>query len=1121
MKNINEKMIFYDKSYLVPAKTFEDNIESNENLISSINSKEILCNINCFEESNIKQNSITVNNCILSHSEGRLHKTQISYIGLEKPILKTSVNANKSVPYIFNDFISSNDTNSFNEIEELSENTTEVFFVSDEFNKNDISNQSFSISDKVKIISSNKIQQLINLMQKDYVEIESDNIPHFFIDNKKYIATGELNNNIFKWYLNCDFIEPTEVNIDYNNDTNKLINKFNSTKNICLTYSKSEIFVESNKLMVKLLPISLDGTAIKKIKIDLNQNFINPIQCKYNFNNSYITGNDYYMNGNILIHPKSSSSSIGKITLQNKSYIRSISYDGKYSLPTYSSELFFCNSLSCLNDKKEYYGKILPFKSESFEYRLNNIKFSNNSKECLEYIWNIRGIGEWRNIILTIDNDNMTNYGNELEINSVISYRYDGYTGWNGSNYEGIYNEFVNNVFGEIDSGEIDHEWGISESDGIIEYSVDGGDSWNLNSRGLVGQILQWRSVGKISELIVWKNNNKEIVYDKIGEIELNCEEFGGICFEKDKMLKIRVDNNEWIDIINGDEISGSAVDKIEYNYEGNKLIFIKDLSECVELETNDIENQGIHYGRIFTFTGDGLFNETFYRILGVNDKNVDLISSNPVFSWEGTEYKYAVDFRKVELKDNGYECGKNELSIDMNRVGISEYEIIFDSNGNEIKNIGFVEYREYYGNKEIEIKEGAVIGVCSYNKLGEEIVFPYEIKGNKLIFIGEDELFFDEIRVVVFYMVNKWSETHIRAGLEKYDIEVNKNDLVELNTVYKPLKAYLYNSLNEEVQFPITINENNIKIDLSDSDKLMYNDLKKAVILVDGGVDGNGIICEKFEILQKERRTYFNPVISIYEGKYLPNKIENGVVTTEFPFYVEKSKQYVICDMNHFCNENILSKVWINSDRKFNSYKNNFKTFISCSNELKFWTEWKEFNEEFDLCELGKYFKLKIQVFVIEESKEKILDYNFAFENVKLAKRNENNNKIYFSMSEELENDTLYMMRVKSYNGVKYSDWSELECFMTSSEKLNDGASELYIDGNDKRVFNEIQFNWNGNQNILLYDNTTTLNNKTGNANNFIEGKEYTWQVKDNESKNSNNKFSVNIKPPVPTFED
>jgi hypothetical protein len=157
MKNINEKMIFYDESYLVPAKTFEDNIESNENLISSINSKEILCNINFFEENNIKQNSITVNNCVLRQSEGHLHKTQISYIGLENPVLKTSVNANESVPYVFNDFILSNDTNSFNEIEKLSENTTDVFFVSDEFNENDISNKSFSISDKVKIISSNKM----------------------------------------------------------------------------------------------------------------------------------------------------------------------------------------------------------------------------------------------------------------------------------------------------------------------------------------------------------------------------------------------------------------------------------------------------------------------------------------------------------------------------------------------------------------------------------------------------------------------------------------------------------------------------------------------------------------------------------------------------------------------------------------------------------------------------------------------------------------------------------------------------------------------------------------------------------------------------------------------------
>ena len=189
----------------------------------------------------------------------------------------------------------------------------------------------------------------------------------------------------------------------------------------------------------------------------------------------------------------------------------------------------------------------------------------------------------------------------------------------------------------------------------------------------------------------------------------------------------------------------------------------------------------------------------------------------------------------------------------------------------------------------------------------------------------------------------------------------------------------------------------------------------------------------------------------------------------------------------------------------------------------MRFWGDWKEFNEEFDLCEVGIFFKIKTVTFAIEENDSSIDKIYFAFERMSVAKRDGLNENVYFSPNDELKKDTIYIVRVKSYNGVNYSEWSNTECYMTGKDDLSDGAVDLSVSGERLRQINEVKFNWVGEQNILKYDNTTINGVESGTTRSreeLIEGKQYFWKIKGTQSKNSENSFAINIKPQPPTFD-
>lgn len=1138
MKNISEKLNISDNSYVVHPKSISNNLYLSKDLLSEKSkSKTIVSNSYCRENFSLNKNSKIINTSHLKPSDSTLSSIPNLITRNESIDITSALNCTEMPLYTTEDNVLIFDSQNLKEIYREIEEKSEKIQVNDEVGLSEIQNNAFSISDSVKIVENNFIRQEINIFQKDYVEIKSNDKLSYRAGNNEYLAVGELQNGIFKWYLNYDFPDTQSINIKYPQDTNASTNSniFSSTQNIKLIYAKSELFTESNNIIVKFLPIVLDGTPIKKIKIDLNQNFINPIQKKYNFNPLYITGKNYTVNGNTINTYSLESEVRGNITFDQPRYIRNISYNGNHSLSfefntsssIKNSNLYKLENIYISNEICK--GKALPYKDSNNNYELKEIDLKDGSLECQTYVWKISGVGEWRNITLSIDNENGINLGNEIEIDN-ISYRYDCYNGWKDTNKEGLYIEFISDVSGDIDSNEENHEWGISESDGVVEFSVDN-NNWFFNSRGLKGKTLHWRSKSEISYLIIWKNNNKEIVYENSGEIEINSNRFGGVCFEDNKELKVRVDDGDWIKIIDGNELNDMEVKKISWEYTGNKLIFIKDLSEVFEIESGDIENQGLHYGRISVFTTDnGKSNRNFYRLLGINDKELEKISINPIFSWSGKEDLYAIDFRKIDDNDFGYECGKLELNYNLGEVGKREYEMVFDSKGFDISNLGFIEYEEFAGNKEIIISNKEVVGIYFYDMNGNEFALTYD-----LIHLNDNEILvkFDENqnvewnggKVVVIYFVNKWVSSRFKAGLEKYDITIGENNNLDLMTVYEPLKAYIYNNNNEEIQLPIKIENNNITIDLSETDKGEVGDELKIMVLVKDEKNNNGLLCQKFNKLESELNTYDKPIISIYENKYLPNRIdcENNKVFTEFPVGVEDTISYVVLDEGRDNEDKILSKIWLNTTRKFNSQKNNFKTYVKSSDDLRYWSDWKEFNEDFDLCEYGKYFSLKTEIFAIEESDEKIFDLCFAFERLNLAKRYETNDKIYFSPNDELEKNTLYMIRVKSYNGVNYSEWSNIECYITNEEELGHSANNLMVFGNVDRQTNDINFSWSGEQNTLCYNNTTISGVEKDNVYNgedLTRGKNYFWQIKDKNSKNAESNFTMNIKPPTPTFD-
>lgn len=1139
MKNISEKLNILDNSYVVYPKFVSNNLFLSKVLSNKKNSSKIsLSNIYPKEEVDLSNNSKNAILDVFKPSESTLSLTQDSFTNKDTINITSALNCEETPLYETEDNISIIDDPNLKKIDQVISEKFETIEINDKTAElSEIQNNAFSISDSVKIVDNNFIRQEINVFQKDYVEIKSDNKLSYQVEGREYLAVGELQNGIFKWYLNYNFPKTQPVNIKYPQDTNASanFNVFSSTQNIKLIYAKSKLFTESNKILVKLLPIALDGTPIKKIKIDLNQNFINPIQKKYNFNPLYITGKNYTVNGNTIKTYSSESEVRGNITFDQPIYIRNISYNGKCYLPSSFSAHLLIKESNLYKLENIYIsdeitaGKILPYIDNKNNYELREIDLNDSSLECQTYIWKINGIGEWRNIVLSMDNEIGVNVGNEIEIDS-ISYRYDYYNGWKGTNKAGLYNEFVSNVSGNIDSNEENHEWGISESDGEVEFSTDE-NNWFFNSRGLKGKILYWRSKSEISYLIVWKNNNKEIVYENNGEIEVNSNEFGGICFEDNEELRVRVNDGDWIEIRDGNELNNVNVGKISWEYTGNKIIFIKDLSEVAEIESGDIENQGIHYGRIKVFTTDnGKSNRNFYRLLGVNDNKLETISINPLFSWGGNEDIYAVDFRKIEDNNSGYECGKFELNYDLGKIGKNEYEIVFDSKGFDISNLGFIEYEEFIGNKEIIISNKEVVGIYFYDKDGNEFSLTYDLiplNNNEILvkFNESQEVEWDGGRVVVIYFANKWVSLRFKAGLEKYDITVGENNKVDLEAVYEPLKAYTYNNSNEEIQLPIKIEDKRITIDLSEIDKMVIGDILKVRVLVKDEANDKGLICQKFNQLESELNTYDKPLVSIYQNRYLPNQIDetNNKVYTEFPIGIENTVNYIILDEVKENEDKILSKIWLNTTRKFNSQKNNFKTYVRSSDDLRYWSDWKEFNEDFDLCEYGKYFSLKTETFTIEKSEEKISDMFFAFEKLNLAKRYETNDKIYFSSNYELEKNTLYMIRVRSYNGVSYSEWSSVECYITNEEDLGDSAHELMVSGDADRQTNDINFYWDGEQNTLHYDNTTISGAEKDNVYNgedLIRGKNYFWQIKDKNSKNAKSGFTMNIKPPTPTFD-
>lgn len=1127
MKNIYENLSFSDKSNVIYPQKINDSVFAKEKYTNYLKSNSNFSEISLTER--IKQNNQSQihENSISMRFETTLTSECSDYTHLNPIAIRSALKLKES------DIAESFDNISIKSlghmVDENKENFSEPLKIVDDTDIKNLYKPEFSIYDSVKIIDDSLIYQEIPHFQKDYTEANSKYHLHYISNGKRYAATGIIEDGVFKWYLNYDFQKSQEVKIDYIGGKEEKFSSsnFSSTNNICLIYAKSNLFTESNKITVKLLPLSLNGTPINKIKIDLNQNFINPIHVKYNFNPLITSGNGYTFKGNTIKTYSEESIVRGVISFSEKKYIRRISDNGLYSLSLSVSienhientNLYRFTSLYLNKESNNLSYKLLPYKYDNEEYELNRNEMK-DSIECLECIWGIKGIGEWRNIVLTIDNDYNTNFGNEIEV-IPLSYRYDCNTGWEGTNKENTYEEIVSNISGFIELEE-GHEWGIGESDGIIEYSVDG-ITWFTNCRGLKGKSLSWRSVGNLSYLIIWKNNNKEIVYSNSGNLDINVSEFGGICFERGKKLKVRIDNEDWINIKSGDELNNKSFKNIEWNYDGDKLIFIKDLFESYEIESSDIENQGFHYGRIGVYT-NGLCCNNFYRLFGINDENCESITLNPVFSWSGDEDIYAVDFRGVSYEENYYECGNIKLNHSLKEIGTREYENVFDLNGFEINNVGFVEYREYSGNKEIEIFGGDIISIYLYDSIGNEFVLTYDEKkldnDNILIkFHTRDEIIWEGVKVIVLYHVNKWSETRFRSDLEIFNITDDKSNNIALNTVKTPLKAYLYNYNNEEVQFPILISGNEIKIDLSEMDKT-YEGLKKVVVLVKGDLDSQGTIIQKFK-LDNELNTYYSPVVSIYKNKYLPNKIdlEAKKVFTDFPYNVRYTPTYIICTEDIQGNNKVLSKVWINSTRKFNSDCNNFKTFISCSDDLRCWSNWKEFNEDFDLCEYGKFFKIKFKTFTIKENNDEITDLNFAFENLDIAKKT-NDGIVYYSPLSELNKDTLYMIRIKSYNGVNYSSWSNAECYLTGNEDLNDEAKDLNVSVNQYRQVEQIEFDWTGNQDVLFYDKTTDIYNKTANGTELIKGKKYYWQVKDKDSKNAESSFAMNIKPPTPTFD-
>ena len=1070
----------------------------------------------------------TLNNLHLSTSDvfidfdTTLNKKVSDYIYNDKASVKTSLKLKESLLYKYDDCLNISEAEEAENalmtniiLEKVSYSTK--ISVADKTNQ--IEQKEFCFNDCVNIKTNSNIVEKIPFLQKDYTSIKSDYKLCYSTGENKYVATGIVEDNCFKWFLNYDFQNERDVNIKYISEAVTNHSILSSTKDVNLIYAKSNLITEGKKIKINLLPICLDGTPISGIQVDLNQNFINPIQKKFNFNPSKISGNKYIISGNTIKSYSEDSYIRGIISFPESVYIRNISNNGKYCLPSFRDSIFF---------KETIKGKYLPYRYDNCNYELTN-HIIYNSISCVDYIYEIIGTGNYRNIIVTIDNEYMTNYGNYVSLSeNNISYRYDGYVGWNNSSKQGIYQKIISDIYGEIDSNEESHEWGIGESDGNVLYSVDK-LSWFSYSRGLIGRKLYWKCENQLSYLIVWKNNNKEIVYDTTGKLNLSIESFGGICFEKDKNLEISIDDNDFVKIYNGDEISGKSFKKISWKYEGSKLIFVKDLSESIEIESDDIDNQGVHCGRIGIYTNE-YCRHNFYRLLGTNDEYIESITTNPLFSWESGEDLFSVDFREIE-EDYFSNSVSNEVNYSLEKIGTYEYEHKIDSNGVDISDIGFLEYREYVGNENIVIKNGEIVDIYLYDLNGKEFVLTYTIKEIdkdyvSVKFTGGDKINWSDSKAVVLYRVNKWSETRFRADLEKYDINVTEDNNIVLNTVSEPLKAYLYNSNNEEIQLPIIIFENSITIDLKISENEIYNDLKKVVVLVKGDIDSNGLICEKFDYLQEERKSYFNPVVSIYSNKFLPNKIDFNTksIVTIFPFNVKNTFNYVISEeYEETCFPMMLNKVLIDSTREFNSRKNNFKTFICNSDDLRHWSEWKEFNEDFDLCEYGKFFKLRINVFAIEKSNNSITDIIFNFDNSYFVKRNNYDKKIYFSPSEELKKDKLYLLRVKSFNGINFSEWSQSECYLTSGEDLRECANELVVSEIKNRQVKNIEFNWNGTQNILSYDNQTIISDSvplSQNGNDLIKGKDYFWKVNDTRSKNSKSNFSMNIKPPAPTID-
>ena len=1225
-----DNFLIIDNFKIIQPKIASSSLNLEESYTINNNDKKIVEDIQLIEFINNKNSNISIYNNLSVLSECGRYKVDSKKTNDFFSLLDQEKNEIINQEFLLKENITLSENLKNNNINILENEGKESLSLLDHLYENNSEIREFAIKDSISIYKKDILvcgdfnKYLLNYLSIPILSYESFQDIQLYFQDENYnwqIGLCEYDNENKKilWFFDYDLNHENKKYINvilsikgnyFNSDSFKKECIVSFEDGFYLTYCKSPIFNENINLSLDIIPINIDGNTIEQVKVDVGQNYSFCDYQEFQFYGMEINGYNYLEQNNTIICTGDEGECFGTIKFDKIKFIRDVKI-----INFGDAEISWYVTLE-KDFERSYYSKNKNLYAKNLHWK---ISLKKNSSV--------------RTILIFFDNDKYINYGNKINV-PFISIDYSVYNNWNGTTLtnckqlnekiviEEPYSEqlpsvieqaekenkvvaigYHNCISGIIDAQEI-VEWGIIEVWGknfdiFAKVSDNLEELKNINqeyvefSVNKTGRYIEWiveltDENSYIEKIIVWKNNNK-IIYPytnkfencvineqnfKQDTVEINTDNFGGFAIKKSKDTKFYaklLEEQEWTEIITGQEMSDRKIDSLEWKSIGDieRLIIIKDKKDCFTIFTNDFntENQGFVYGKISLYSAySHLYSSnSFYRILSLQDINPELIPTNPIFQWNKIMYNnenvnnYLVHFSKIpddNLNDligniidvnlNGY-YEENNLKQENNNIKFSENEdnIIYQvtSDGKFIQKRFYVGYEKYFSIDQkkwinnVCLIDGDFSNVCDvsfFNEDGKEIITNYKITKENIQIEFEEEYVNNNITVNILKPFNK-QEVVSPVSYENHDIIIGENKTASIQALKNVLSVFVFDDNGNHIQLPTQVLNNSVIISFNNT-----NFQKAKVVLITENNKQNYVKVIKNNSLSKD--FLFNVLCCSFfmNGSIeIPYKILENKIDFNIPDIISGIKNYVFCtdEVYNLPEKTLWKKALILNNRKFNEKKYMYCYTYRVSDDFENWSEEKEFNPFYQICDVGRAIEIKIKLNTLYSNISGELFGIKLFHQFGIEKINSMDDLIFYNPGYNLDKNTKYYLRVCVFNGTEYSRWSVTNCYLTNNEDiLLSEPTGLKTDDieNNLRVLNvntNIKFSWDnyeGQTDSIVKSENKIIKNSNNNSfiyddkNNLIQGKEYEWKVSINTENGISpvskpERFSLNIIPNKP----